>query len=129
MEHLVAILILAMLCIVFLQSGLDKVTDRKGNLEWLKAHFANSLFKNIVAFNLTVITILELLSGITALIGIICLLSTGAIEVALYSGVLSAISLICLFLGQRIAKDYVGAQSLVIYMIPTFFLIYLLTSH
>ena len=32
----------AFLAILFLQSGIDKVVDRRGNLEWLTGHFAKS---------------------------------------------------------------------------------------
>ena len=38
---------------------------------------------------------------------------------ALYGTILASVALIMLFLGQRIAKDYVGAQSLVSYFILT----------
>jgi hypothetical protein len=33
---------LGFLAILFLQSGIDKVVDRRGNLEWLNGHFAKS---------------------------------------------------------------------------------------
>ena len=32
----------AFLAILFLQSGIDKIVDRRGNFEWLKGHFAKS---------------------------------------------------------------------------------------
>ena len=41
--------------------------------------------------------------------------------IALIAAILSAVTFLCLFLGQRIAKDYAGAQTIVIYLIPTFF--------
>jgi hypothetical protein len=34
--------------VLFLQSGLDKVTDRKGNLKWLTGHFAKSPLSGVV---------------------------------------------------------------------------------
>lgn len=128
MEYLTEILILLMLAIAFLQSGIDKIVDRKGNLDWLKGHFSKSILKNTVELNFNIITILELASGATALIGAIILLVGGGTTLALIAGILSAISLLSLFLGQRIAKDYPGAQTIVVYLIPTFFLIYLLTN-
>lgn len=128
MEHLTEILILLMLAIAFLQSGIDKIVDRKGNLDWLKGHFSKSILKNTVELNFNIITILELAAGATALIGAIILLVGGGTTLALIAGILSAISLLSLFLGQRIAKDYPGAQTIVVYLIPTFFLIYLLTN-
>ena len=46
---IVQVLAVSFLAILFLQSGLDKVVDKKGNLDWLSSHFANSPFKNFYA--------------------------------------------------------------------------------
>lgn len=129
MIHLTEILILIMLGIVFLQSGIDKVVDRKGNLEWLRSHFSASVFKNIVDLNFNIITVLEIASGVLAIVGAVVLVLTGDTLVPLIAAISSAITFLCLFLGQRIAKDYPGAQTIVIYLIPTFFLVYLLTMN
>ncbi|MEY4511892.1 MAG: hypothetical protein RLZZ450_4014 [Pseudomonadota bacterium] len=37
---LVRLAVAALLAILFLQSGIDKVVDRKGNVEWLTGHFS-----------------------------------------------------------------------------------------
>ena len=113
------ILAVSFLAILFLQSGLDKVVDKRGNLEWLSSHFANSPFKNFVPVLFFTITVVELLSGILNLLGIVFLLLEGSLMLALYGTILASVALIMLFLGQRIAKDYVGAQSLVSYFILT----------
>lgn len=42
------LLILLLLIITFLQSGWDKISDWKGNLEWLKGHFSKTILKNMV---------------------------------------------------------------------------------
>src|SRR5690606_19655796 len=126
MEHITSICILALLAIVFLQSGIDKITDWKGNLGWLKDHFANSPLKNAVPFSLGLITILEISSGATAIIGAILLHFQDDNCLALLSGILSAVTFLLLFLGQRLAKDYPGAQGIVVYFIPTVFLLYIL---
>lgn len=128
MEHLVEILILILLAIVFLQSGLDKVLDWKGNVGWLQSHFANSIVKNIVVPSLAFITVLELISGASALLGIFFLLTDETSDWARVSAFISAITFLLLFLGQRLAKDYPGAQSIVVYFIPTVFLVFLLFS-
>ena len=113
------ILAVSFLAILFLQSGLDKVVDKRGNLEWLSSHFANSPFKNFVPVLFFTITVVELLSGILNLLGVVFLLFEGGLMLALYGTILASVALIMLFLGQRIAKDYVGAQSLVSYFILT----------
>jgi uncharacterized membrane protein YphA (DoxX/SURF4 family) len=56
--YLLQIFASVFLAILFLQSGIDKIVDRSGNLEWLKGHFANSPLAGIVPALLTAITIL-----------------------------------------------------------------------
>jgi hypothetical protein len=46
--HFLQIFASAFLAILFLQSGIDKVVDRRGNLEWLKGHFAKSPLAGVV---------------------------------------------------------------------------------
>jgi hypothetical protein len=41
----------AFLAILFLQSGIDKIVDRRGNFEWLKAHFAKTPLTGIASPN------------------------------------------------------------------------------
>ncbi len=102
---------------LFIQSGLDKVTDRKGNLDWLIGHFAKTFMKNMVPLLLTIMTVLELSAALLSVIGVFALLFTGS-EIFYYWGCLiSAKALIYLFIGQRIAKDYDGARTIVIYFI------------
>ena len=61
--YLLQVFTSAFLAILFLQSGVDKVIDRRGNREWLKGHFANSPLARIVAALLTMITIIETAAG------------------------------------------------------------------
>ena len=53
------VLVTAMLAICFLQSGVDKVLDFKGNLAWLNGHFAKTPMRGQVAPMLAVIMLLE----------------------------------------------------------------------
>jgi uncharacterized membrane protein YphA (DoxX/SURF4 family) len=118
------IIVLAFLAITFIQSGYDKVVDWKGNVEWLKGHFAATVIKNAVPQALMLVVVLEVLSGAFAVIGIIKLLMEEGTEFAYYAGVLSAITLLLLLLGQRLAKDYDGARTIVIYFIPVLVLLH-----
>src|SRR4029453_18528648 len=70
--YVMQILASAFLAILFLQSGMDKVIDRRGNLEWLKGHFAKSPLAGIVSALLICITILEVAAGALSAVG--CLL-------------------------------------------------------
>ncbi|MBT5078553.1 MAG: DoxX family protein [Candidatus Marinimicrobia bacterium] len=113
------ILIASFLAICFLQSGIDKIIDRKGNLDWLTGHFSNSPLKNIVPLLLMIITLSELLGGFLCIVGIFDFLINGTKLLMLYGFTINAISLIALFLGQRLAKDYEGAAVLLGYFILT----------
>src|SRR5437764_731176 len=69
--YLLQIFVSAFLAILFLQSGIDKILDRRGNLEWLRGHFAKSPFASQVPLLLLMVTALELAAG--ALIAVGCL--------------------------------------------------------
>ncbi len=126
---LLQILVSAFLAILFLQSGIDKVVDRRGNLEFLQGHFAKSPLAGMVPSLVTVITILEIAAGALSAIGCALIMITRDPTVAFYGAVISAMSITALFLGQRIAKDYAGAAVLVPYFLLTLVAIYLLASH
>jgi hypothetical protein len=124
--HGMQALISAFLAILFLQSGIDKVVDRRGNLDWLQGHFAKSPLAGMVPVLVTIITILELAAGILSAIGCALVLFRHDSTFAFYGAVLSAFSLLALFLGQRMAKDYPGAATLVPYFVLALAAIYLL---
>ena len=124
--RLLQMLVTAFLAILFLQSGIDKVVDRRGNLEWLKGHFAKSPLAKMVPLLVTSITILELAAGGLSAIGCALVLIKGDSSFAFYGATIAAISVIALFFGQRMAKDYAGAAVLVPYFLLTLIAIYLL---
>jgi hypothetical protein len=126
---LLQILVSAFLGILFLQSGIDKIVDRRGNLEWLKGHFAKSPLAGIVPAMVTAITILEIAAGALSAIGCIVILFSGDSALAFYGAVISAIAIVALFFGQRMAKDYAGAAVLVPYFLLALSAIYLLARH
>jgi len=107
----------AFFAILFLQSGIDKVIDRRGNLEWLTGHFAKSPLAGIVPLLLGVITVLELSAGVLSAIGCLVVLLRRDPTIGFYGAVLSGLALLALFFGQRMAKDYPGAATLVPYFL------------
>lgn len=127
-KHLTEFVLLIFLAVTFLQSSLDKILDWKGNLGWLKGHFAKTPFRNLVPQLLSAILLVEAAAGVFSLSGIIELYISGASRLGLLGAVLACIALLMLLLGQRIAKDYDGARTIVIYLIPSVFLLYLLQS-
>ena len=117
---------LLFLGILFTQSGMDKVLDYKGNLDYFKSHFAKSPLKNMVGLMMPVITLLETAAGILSLAGVVLLILNDSTEVGKIGAQLSALSVLALFFGQRLAKDYAGAAVLVGYFLVCIAAIYFL---
>ncbi|KIA86927.1 DoxX family membrane protein [Flavobacterium sp. AED] len=124
MNNITSILILIFLAITFLQSGYDKLFYWKDNVDWLKGHFAKTPLKNQVPLALLNILILELISGILCIVGCIELLINNGRVFGFYGAVFSCITLLMLLFGQRLAKDYDGARTIVIYFIPAIMAVY-----
>jgi hypothetical protein len=124
--YLMQILASAFLAILFLQSGLDKTVDRRGNLEWLRGHFSKTPFAGTVPLLLTVLTIFEVAAGAMSAVGCVLVIVLRDSTVAFCGAVTSSVAIIALFFGQRITKDYAGAAVLVPYFLLTLVAIYLL---
>ena len=120
MTQVAPLLVLAFLAITFLQSGYDKIKDWKGNVEWLNGHFSNTVLAKQVPLALGTILLLEIVSGVLCVSGIIQnIMQDGVIRgLGFYGAILSCITLLFLLFGQRLAKDYDGARTIVIYFIP-----------
>src|ERR1700746_3187957 len=114
------------LAILFLQSGVDKIVDRRGNFEWLKEHFAKSPLAGIVPALLICITILEVAARALSAVGCVLVILLKDPSIAFYGAILSAAAITALFFGQRIAKDYAGAAVVGPYFLLTLVAIYLL---
>lgn len=121
------LLCLAFLAILFLQSGLDKVFNYKGNKEWLEGHFAKSPLKGAVGLLMPVITLLEVAAGALCAAGIVLILLGEGSQIALIGAQLATLSVLALFFGQRVAQDYEGAATLTTYFIICIITVFLLT--
>ena len=115
--NIVQSLIGLFLSIALLQSGSDKIIDRKGNLEWLSNHFSDSLLRGLVPLLLNLVTILEIFAGSWTFIGSFVNLVNGNNLLLTIGLLIAALNFLALFFGQRIAKDYEGAAVLVNYFI------------
>jgi hypothetical protein len=111
--------------ILFIQSGLDKVLDWKGNLTWLTGHFSKTFLSGMVPMMLGTITLMEIATGFLSVAGIAYFLASGSTILMFYASIIGTASLTALFFGQRVAKDYAGAAILVPYFILLIVLMYL----
>lgn len=122
------ILVLLLLAATFIQSAYDKTMYWQDNLSWLKGHFSKTPIKNMVPASLFLILVLELVTGILCLAGILqMLMNSRHHDIGFYGAVMSCITLIFLLIGQRMAKEYVGAQTIVVYFIPALLACYWLS--
>lgn len=127
MNNPASLLLLLFLAVTFLQSAYDKMFYWKDNLSWLKSHFEKTVLKNWMPVSLFVILILEIITGVLAVTGMIQLFYNSEKELGLYAGIFSCITLLVLLLGQRIAKDYDGARTIAIYFVPAVLAVYWLS--
>ncbi len=127
MTHIVSITILLFLLITFLQSGIDKVVDWKGNLSWLTGHFAETFMSKMVPLLLSVILIIEIITAISCVMGIYHLVVDNNTFYAIVGIFLACLTLLMLLFGQRVAKDYQGALTITCYFIVAIFGLYVIT--
>ena len=116
-KNLPALFCALLVSILFIQSGLDKVFDWKGNLDWLNGHFSKTFLAKMVPMMLGTITVTELLTGVLSAAGIVYFLAAGSTVLIFYASIIGAASITALFFGQRVAKDYPGAAVLVPYFL------------
>lgn len=119
-----ALLLLAFLAITFLQSGYDKIADWNGNVSWLKSHFSQTFLKNQVPAALLTVLALEIVAGVLSIMGIFENITSGRTILGDYACMVSCVTLLLLLFGQRVAKDYDGARTIVIYLIPALLGVY-----
>jgi uncharacterized membrane protein YphA (DoxX/SURF4 family) len=107
----------ALYAILFLQSGIDKLVDWKGNFAFHTKQFENSPLKNFALPMLVTLTIMEVSCGLMSVLGIVFFLTKNDVQISLYADWLASVIFISLFFGLRMSKDYKGAASLVPYFI------------
>lgn len=124
-RNLPALFCALLVAILFIQSGFDKVFDWKGNLGWLSGHFKETFLSGFVPVLLATITVMEIATGVLSAVAIVYFLATGSLALIFWAAVLGALSITALFFGQRVAKDYPGAATLVPYFILVLIMMYL----
>ncbi len=101
------------------QSGLDKIFNWEGELEFITEKFSKTALSNFSIIGLIQVTILETLSGLLSLFGSIMVLFYDDESYGIIGLILAAGSFCILMAGQRISKDNGWAASLVPYFLLT----------
>jgi predicted small integral membrane protein len=116
-ENIAFLFVLAFFLIVFIQSGIDKIIDYKGNLTFLKGLFKAFFSPPLITLALISVTILEVISGVLCLIGICDFILNDSSFIGLLGLITGSLALLILLFGQRVSKNYEGAKTIAIYFI------------
>src|SRR5437667_11007068 len=106
--YLMQIFTAAFLSILFLQSGIDKIVDRRGNFEWLKGHVGKSPLAELVRALLTIITILELAAGAVSLRGFVHVIFFNDQTIIFCVAMIAMAVVLQISFSERMAQDYEG---------------------
>ncbi|MDC0388872.1 DoxX family protein [Flavobacteriaceae bacterium] len=109
--------ILLFFSIVFIQSGLDKLFDKKGNISFLIELLGKVFKRPLILLAFYAVTVLEILSGLLCFVGVIEILFKGTSKAGLIGMILGSTALLVLLFGQRVSKNYEGAKTITIYFI------------
>jgi hypothetical protein len=110
-------LVTAFFAVVFIQSAIDKLVDREGNIAFFSAHFKNSPLPVAAVPRLFwMLTLLEGTAGVLCALGLLLgdFLGRG-FGVSACGVSVAGVALLGLLAGQRIAKDYAGAAVVAAY--------------
>jgi len=107
----------AFFAIVFLQSAGDKLLDRAGNVAYFSDHFKNSMIPaEAVPLLFWILTAIEATAGVLCGLGLLFTdFEEGGMSMAAGGVAFANVALLCLLLGQRLAKDYAGAAVVAAY--------------
>ena len=116
--------------VLFLQAGLDKVFNYAGNAAYMKSIFEKTFLNSVSPILMVLITVLEVAAGGVSAFGSFCQIRCGGgCNMGAYGLLLSAICVLCLFAGARIAKDYATSTNLTVYFIFCLLGLYILQIH
>lgn len=110
-------LVTGFFAVVFVQSAVDKLVDRDGNIAYFSDHFKNSpLPIAAVPLLFWMLTLLEGTAGVLCALGILLGDFVGkGFGVSACGVSVAGIALLSLLVGQRLAKDYAGAAVIAAY--------------
>ena len=98
--------ILLFFSIVFIQSGLDKLFDKKGNISFLIELLGKAFKRSLILLAFYVVTVLEILSGLLCFVGVIEILFKGTSKAGLIGMILGSTALLVLLFGQNFCVEY-----------------------
>ena len=120
---------LLIFAIVWLQSGVSKLIGFKGELAYFNQQFKSTWgIKHMVKESLVLVTVLEIGSGLIQIAAIYSLWASQDLILSYWAGLTSLFTLFTLITGQRMAKDYAGAQGIMVYIASAMLFLFILHS-
>ena len=120
---------LLIFAIVWLQSGVSKLIGFKGELAYFNQQFKSTWgIKHMVKESLVLVTVLEIGSGLIQIAAIYSLWASQDLILSYWAGLTSLFTLFTLITGQRMAKDYAGAQGIMVYIVSAMIFLFILHS-
>lgn len=120
---------LLIFAIVWLQSGISKLIDFKGELAYFNQQLKSTwCIKHMVKESLVLVTVLEIGSGLIQIAAIFSLWTGHDLILSYWAGLASLFTLFTLITGQRMAKDYTGAQGIMAYIAAAIIFLFILHS-
>lgn len=113
----IEIIIVLFFIVTYTFSAFEKLADWKGTLSYYNNLFQGTLVAYWIPSSIGGIILLEIIIVIGLLYGGYEFIQYGNIETLYFSYIISAFLLLVFLIGQRILKDYNGAQNIAIYLL------------
>lgn len=118
-ELLFSYVFVIFIIITYAFSFFEKIVDYEGTLGWMKTHFKNTPIRKWVPLGLKVLLLAEASTFLLSVYSLIYLALYQTNEPILYTNMANIFCLLLMLIGQRWAKDFDGARTIVIYLIPS----------
>ncbi len=97
---IIRMLVSTFLAAIYLQSGIDKIVDRQGNLDFMGEHFSETILTGSFHYGLTTVTVTELLAGALSATGVVWLLLGWGVVPGMVGALFAGISSCILMTGH-----------------------------
>lgn len=113
-------------CITYTFSFFEKCFDYSNTKQWLENHFQKSIIKKYVSLGLNILLLAECITMLLSFYALYSLFFYKDLGAVFLMNIANIFCLFLMLIGQRFAKDFDGARTIVIYFIPSLLAIFFL---
>lgn len=125
-QTIIAYTFLLFLLITYFFSVSEKVLDYKGTLAWMRPHFGKTVIRKHLQPALMVLILSEVITLLYSVFSIYQYYISGDTASIHYANLSNIICLLLMLIAQRIAKDFDGARTIVIYLSISLLALYII---